>query len=394
MLTLTLFSAVLVTGMLPALSNSEPGEPGNAPTAVQWYEGGYNKALREARKSDSLVFLAFVPDTSNYSKKVVAETFPDEAVAAELSDLVCLIFDNEQDSRFESVRRLFNVETYPTFVIANAKGKIEDRIEGFIPAEPMVEQMQRIKAADGTVGWHRKQVEEEPDDLSHVYSLAQMLDGVRDYKEAKRSYNQIRRVDPKGETAVGARLILNDVWEMVRESGGEDKAQWDLEPVYTHLAEVPSEEAAFQGWTEVGNFYAGQDGRMGDSADAFMHAWEHASEEDSARDWARDVAAFLANQEHGALEDRHGEFAIQLASASVERAQIVCDEYVAENGSTKSEDGGDYNAWVASHVAVLVQCQQAFGSEVDAALAARRCVELDPENEEYGERFEHLLASR
>ena len=75
MLTLTLLSAVLVTGMAPA-----PATPpvNTAGSAVEWYDGGYNKALRVARKDDALVFLAFVPETSNYSKKVVAETFPEK----------------------------------------------------------------------------------------------------------------------------------------------------------------------------------------------------------------------------------------------------------------------------------------------------------------------------
>ena len=393
MLTLTLLSAVLVTGMAPAPATLPASDLDTADSAVEWYDGGYNKALRVARKDEALVFLAFVPETSNYSNKVVAETFPDAAVAAELADLVCLKFDNEDDARFQSVRKIFNVETYPTFVIANPKGKIEDRIEGFIPPEPMVEQMQRIKAGEGTVGWHRELIEEEPDDLGHVYSLAQMLEGVRAYKEAERTYASIRRKDPKGETPVGARMILNDVWQLVAESGGEDKAHWDLTPVYEHLSEVPNEVAAFQGWTQVGNHFAGLDGRMGDSADAFMHAWEHAAEDDSSRGWARDVAAFLASQSES-LEDRHGEFAIELAMVSVDRAQVVCYEHVAENGTTKSEDGGDYQAWVASHMAVLVQVQQTFGQVAEAAVTARRCVEMDPENKEYEERFGDLLAAR
>ena len=45
-------------------------------------------------------------------------------------------------------------------------------------------------------------------------------------------------------------------------------------------------------------------------------------------------------------------------------------------------------------MAVLVQVQQTFGQETEAAVTARRCVEMDPENKEYEERFGDLLAAR
>jgi hypothetical protein len=386
-----MFTTALI---LFAISSSPTLEPIAAPSAgdhgVVWFEGGYNKALRKARADDSLVFIAFVPDTSTYSTKVLEETLPDATVGAELADLICLRFDNENDARFEQLRRTFNVETYPTFVVTNARGKIEDRIEGFIPVEPMVQQMQRIKSAEGTVSWHRAQVEEEPDNLEHQYSLAQMLDGVKDYKTAGKTYDGIRRADPEGHTAPGMRLILSETWNQVAEAGGDDRANWDLEPIRQRLSGA-SDEAAFEGWNGIGNFYAGIDGKLGDSIDAFMVAWKSVPESNT-RSWAKGVASFIVENGEDDLDMKHQRFALELAARAVEEARRDRDEHVAEYGTSESEDGGDYDSWLASHIDVLVWCQMAFGDHDQAVASCRKTLELDPENAEFQGRLAMLLA--
>jgi hypothetical protein len=378
----------------PAISATGDAESAaDSADGVDWFQDGYSRALRRARKLDSLVFLAFVPGTSDYSQKVVAETFPDERVRAELTELVCLRFEDVENRAFEKVRNQYNVETYPTFVLVNPDGSIEDRIEGFIPADPMVDQLQRIKAGTGTVSWHRAEVAAEPDELEHQFSLAQMLENVRAYDDAELTYDAIRSADPRGETTAGARLAMNAVWDELRESSGDDQANWDLEPIYAHMTTVPAGPAAFQGWTSVGNFQASIEGRLADAADAFMSGWEHVTD-NSRRGWARGVANFLVTNGGESLDARHQIFAIDLANVAVAEAQRECDAHVTETGTTESEDGGDYESFVAGHVAVLVRCQQAFGHMEDAVVSARRCTELDPENEEYAELLEQLVAQR
>lgn len=388
MLTAALLFLTLTAGPAPvatAPATLTIGEPG-----VTWFEGSYNKALREARSDDRLVFIAFVPPTSDYSTKVLEETLPDAAVGAELADLVCLRFDDEDDARFQQVRRTYNVESYPTFIITNGRGDIEDRIEGFIPVEPMIEQMRRIKRAEGTVSWHRALVDEEPDNLEHQYSLAQMLEGVKDFKTAGKTYDAIRRADPEGRTSTGMRLILNEAWEQVAHEGGDDRNAWDLHPVMERLAGA-SDEAAFEGWTGIGNFYAGIDGKLGDSIDAFMVAWQHVPD-DSARGWGKGVASFIVENGGDELSPEHQQFALALATRAVEEAQHTRDEYVAENGTTESEDGGNYDTWLAGHIDVLVWCQMSFGQHDAAIASCRRTLELDPENAEFQGRLEMLLA--
>ncbi len=384
---------MLATALLYAALSSSPALAAVPPAgdhSMVWFEDGFNKALRKARSEERLVFIAFVPDDSDYSRKVLEETLPNEAVSSELSDLICLRFDNKNDARFEQVRRTYNVESYPTFVFANSRGKIEDRIEGFIPVEPMLQQMERIKAAVGTVGSYRAKLEEEPDNLQFQYSLAQMLDNVRDYKSAEKTYDGIRRADPKGKTAVGMRMILDEKWLEIAEAGGDNRAEWNLDPILSQL-EGATSEAAFEGWNAVGNFHAGVDGQLGQSIDAFIAAWENIPE-DSSRGWARGVASFIVENGDDDLDRQHQDFALKLATVAVDQAQREFDEHVAEYGSSKSEDGGDYAPWLASHIDVLVWCQMAYGERSAAIASCRRTLELDPENAEFQGRLDMLLA--
>jgi hypothetical protein len=72
------------------------------------------------------------------------------------------------------------------------------------------------------------------------------------------------------------------------------------------------------------------------------------------------------------------------------------DEHAAETGSSKSEDGGDYDTWLAGELDLLVWCQYNYAADsnrMELALATCcRCIELDPENAEYQGRLEMLLA--
>lgn len=391
MLTTILFAALSAPAAVAPVAAAPVPTPAVTSEGIAWFEDGLTRALRSAKRNESLVFIAFVPETSAYSQQVVAETFPDERVTAELAELVCLRFDDQADRRFQTASERYNVESFPTFVLATPDGDIEDRIEGFIPADPMIEQLKRIKSGVGTVSWHRAEVAGEPDQLGHVYSLAQMLDAVRDYDEAERTYALIRSEDPRGETAAGARLAMSAVWDALAESSGEDKSEWDLSAVHAHLATVPEGVPAFQGWTSVGNFHAGLEGQLGHAADAFAKAWEHVPAQPK-RSWARDVANFLVATGGESLAERHQAFALMLASTAVAEAERERDEYVAENGTSESDDGGDYDSWVATHLSVLVECQRVFGQTEAAVASLQRCTELDPENPEYPERLANLVA--
>jgi len=385
---------LLAAATLPAFAppptthaSASAGEAG-----VAWFEDGFNMAVREAAKRDTLVLIALAPDWSGYSNKLIDETFADERVAAAVGDIVCLKFRVE-DSNFQQVRKMFNVEDFPAIVFANGKGRIEDLISGFIPPEPLLEQLERVKRGEGTVGWHRNKVAEAPDDLEQQYNLYSMLLNVSSHREADKVLAGIRTADPKGETRTGARLIFDDVWDEVKERGGDDPADWDLTPVHEHLSKVKLPAARVDGWNRVGNFHASA-GHMGASFDAFMNSWNDISE-DGALDFGSSVAWFIMENDEGKLEQRHKDFALHLADRVATLATKARDEYVAEHGTPTSEDGGDYDKWLAGKLDLLVWCQFNYGTSAEAtekALAAcRRCIELDPENEEYQGRLAMLL---
>jgi hypothetical protein len=375
------------------IASAAPAPPADAaPEQVAWYSGNYNAAVSDARKQGKLLLLAFVPEWSDYSRKLVDETFLDGTVAKELNDLICLMY-TEEDNVSRQIIKLYNVEQFPTIVVAEADGKIEDLITGFIPAQPLVGEMRRIKSGNDTVSARRALAEATPTDLNLRWSLADKLKNVNDERRARKVMQSIRAEDPEGRTLAGARVAAQDVWDAIESAAPGGPDTWDIAPMLAHIESLSIDLAAFDGWNAVARFHAGLS-RMPEARAAFMRAWTRIPP-DQVLNWGNDMGNFFLEAED-VLTDAEKAFAVEVAERAAVRAVALGDPE-AENYGV-AFNGTNYNAYLAERLDTVTRCLIEFDptpAGLDKAQAtAERCIELDPDNEEYPGRLEMIKARR
>ena len=365
-----------------------------------WYAGSYNTALRDARVGDQLVLLALLPEWSDYSRQVDQETFADPRVVAATADLVCVRY-TQDDAKLRQVSRLFNIENYPALVFVDGKGRVEDLVEGFIPAEPLLEQLARITAGVGTVGDHQARVDEAPDDLDRQHALLTMLRNVRDWSRAEQVAAAIRQADPEAQTPAGSRLAREALWQQVWAAAEHDGGTPDLAPVLEHVESRAEPRTRFEGWNEVANTLAGQGDAHG-ARHAFHTAWTAMDGEPSGS-WAASVASWMLNDESAELSHDERAFTLALAEFAVSATEQTCEAGEAcKDGACIAEGCGlseeQHDSYAAERLALLASAQLTCAPHDQAATLAaatlERCVALAPESHEYRAMLDELVARR
>lgn len=393
-----MFPLALALTMLfpsPALFPPPPG-------GTDWYADGYNRALRDARVSEQLVMVALLPEWSDYSNRVAEETFGDPRVAEACADLIA-VKQSADDAALASLSRLFNIEDYPAIVFVDARGNVEDLIEGFIPADAMLEQLARITAGIGTVSAHQADVDRDPEDSLARWTLLDMLRNVRDEKRAAKLEAAIRADDPDAQTFAGARLAREALWEAAYAHLEHDGDAPDDSALVAHVESRADPAVRRDGWFEIGNARAGREDMAG-AREAFHVAWLECDEAVAGRVGAS-LVHFLMSDEQGELSRDEREWALSMARTAVELAEVRCerakDDALALDGDgadgAKDGDGGwSPEQQLAENLGLLARAQSMFAPERErkhlAVATAQRCVELAPEEEGYRHLLEEMLA--
>ena len=388
----TLLAALLLTPLL----QSEPPAPADAvctattehtaaadsagvAIAATWYDGGYNQALREARAAGRSVLVAFLPEWSDYSNKLRDETLPDPAVAAELSGLLCLEVDAD-DARGLQVVRLHAVTSYPTLLVLGTDGRIEDRIDGYIPPGPLVAELRRIKAGQDTVSDRRTRYAEHPDNLACAAALAGKLAAVGDSDEAARLFDDIRARDPGGDTTDGARLIIQDAIDVaLATAGANGPSAQAVAAVAETVERVHDERGRFEGYSRLADL-----ARAAGDDEAALAAWRGAwarIPEGLVLDWGNDLV-FLLIARIDQLDASGRVFMLEVAEAV---AGLAEERYAANPEAPVPVLPPDITpgGWLAQRLDGLAWGCFANGDADRAVALAERCVALDPQNEEY-----------
>ncbi len=384
---LALAGAAVATPALPAALTPAPAaEEGG----VKWFEGTYNGALATAREQETLVLIAFVPDWSEYSRRMLDEVYADSDVGELLGEMVCVKYEGD-DLHSRQVSKIYNIETYPSIVFARADGQVEDVIFGFIPIDPLFGEVERIRGGENTVSMFEQVVAEDPDDLERRYALYEKLNNVLAYGRAAEQLDAIRTADPEGETVVGSRLKTQEIWDTIQ-AASDDPERWDLAPLFTHLESLELDAARFEGWAGLGNFHASY-GRMAASRDAFAKAWAHVPD-DQVMGWGFNVANWIMENDEGDLSLEHQGFVIELSEKAAARAIALGEP---DDEGNPAETGDDYAEWLANRLDQVVRCKFLYGADDERLLAqaletCRRTIELAPENPEYRNRLVMLQA--
>ena len=134
-------------------------------TSKTWFEGDLEAARAEAGRRDTVVMIEFYTDWCNWCRRLEADTFSVPAVRRELEKIVSLKRDAEKGGAELAVR--FGVDSYPTIIFLDPAGNEMDRIIGYLPPEPFLKRIQRIRTGDTFLACLR-QLEEDPGDVDAI----------------------------------------------------------------------------------------------------------------------------------------------------------------------------------------------------------------------------------
>ncbi|MEY3602677.1 MAG: hypothetical protein RL169_1921 [Armatimonadota bacterium] len=101
------------------------------PEKVKWYTS-WKDAVADSKRTRRPILIDFYADWCTYCKKMDRETIPNPSVQATLSKVVCVRLNTEREGR--ALASKTGVGTLPTFLLTNANGEPEGRIEGFTDA--------------------------------------------------------------------------------------------------------------------------------------------------------------------------------------------------------------------------------------------------------------------
>ncbi len=359
---LTLVTSVALA--LPATPVS--GEHGKLP----WYEGTFAEALVEAEAENKILFIDFWTDWCHWCKELDKETFSNDGVVVAMENMILLSVDAESKTGLPIAEK-FGVRSFPSLLFLNSDGSPRDLINGFMPPQPFIGEVNRIASGKGTIDALRKSLKETPDDLDLRYELAGKLEGFGDKRGRDGHYDEILKRDPEHKNFITRRIAFDRVRESVLDV--ESEAKPDPTALVQHLAGVTDAELLYEGHQLLANLFtvlADSNTEMKLVAEyrakalaSQRLAWKHCPEEQIGGYGNALAWSIWENREGSSAEARA--FALEVALKAVEK-----------------------NADDPNVLDTLACCYFMNGKLDDAVSTIRHCIELQPLESTWQERLE------
>ncbi len=117
---------------------------------IRW-RTDYSAARKEAQDRDLPLLLDFGTETCHWCKRLDATTFRHETIVGIVNQrFIPLKVDAEKQS---TLAEALHIRSYPTLVLAGADGKIIGTLEGYLDANRLNEQLQRVLAVVANPEW-------------------------------------------------------------------------------------------------------------------------------------------------------------------------------------------------------------------------------------------------
>ena len=168
-------------------------------TSKTWFKGDLEAARAEAGRRDTVVMIEFYADWCNWCRRLEADTFAAPTVRRELEQIVSLRRDAEKDGAELAAR--FGVDSYPTVIFLDPAGNEMDRIIGYLPPDPFLERIERIRTGDTFLACLR-QLEQDPGDVD---AIERSVGGLLDRSDPE---GAISRIEAFHQATEGDELAL------------------------------------------------------------------------------------------------------------------------------------------------------------------------------------------
>jgi thioredoxin-related protein len=137
---LLVMSAIMIFAFAPKIKSSNTDKTVvKAEGGIQFIEENWSKAKAEAKKQNKLIFLDAYTSWCGPCKMLKRNTFPDKAAGEFFNkNFINVALDMEKGDGI-AVAELYQVNAYPTLIIADADGNIVTYTKGYINAEKLIE---------------------------------------------------------------------------------------------------------------------------------------------------------------------------------------------------------------------------------------------------------------
>jgi len=192
-------------------SDQPPGvrDDGSIVFAVQWFEGGLEQALSEAKDQQKLVFVDVGAYWCPPCHELDEQVFTQPEFGAWLSErMIAIHVDAEKGDGPELVER-YKVQAYPTMLVLEASGIEKGRVVDFVEAEPLKTKLEAITAGGNVLAELEAAARDNPDDiearyrLGHAYALAARRD------EAEAVFASVIADDPANEAGFASKVFFD-----------------------------------------------------------------------------------------------------------------------------------------------------------------------------------------
>ena len=342
--------------------------------AIEWWTKDFEAALTAAKDKPWPVLMVYCwKDGDEACASMFSGTLSDEKVQKAVADLLCM--GAKDDELGKPVLKRYRIEKVPTMLFVAPSGEVIDVLPGYVPIEPFLKEVARIRADKNTIQSLRKQVVADPTQMNIQLQLMRKLRAAGDRDGAMKVVDVMIKADPKGKDPAVAEAMLARLTEKTF-ADGVAPADYDLGPLRRFLAKQRNKQILFLGYDRM----AAAEYRRGDlkAAAGWAHkAWKNIPDDELVA-WGQNIQ-WLAYQHWKDLD--------KADKGILKRALGVSKKTIQVIEKSKPDDTYLANAmW--RHAGVLIVCKK----RKEALSLMEEAIKLDPKNEDLKKAHAHWLA--
>jgi TolA-binding protein len=166
-------------------------------------EISWARTLTDAKATaggSKLIIVDLYAEWCGWCKKMDVDTWIDPRVTALQARYVFLKLDAERDPDGIEMQRKFMITGFPTVLVLNPDGTEFDRLEGYLPADRFLSQLEKSTSNPEALGNLKVAEAREPGNVELRFKTARKLMDGKSYEEAQSRFERIVNDDQENKS--------------------------------------------------------------------------------------------------------------------------------------------------------------------------------------------------